>query len=135
MGWNDVSYNGSEIQTPTIDKLAREGVELNRFYVHPACSPTRSSIMTGKAAVRLGFVNPLGVDDPLWKVLVDPDIFGGKIDRAPYARKEGKIAGPLHHSFYILGIIVLVLFSLIFFLLKKIIKTIFRKSKNQKKII
>lgn len=60
MGWNDVSYHGSEIQTPTMDRLATEGVELNRFYVHPTCSPTRSSLMTGKAALRLGFLNPLG---------------------------------------------------------------------------
>lgn len=60
MGWNDVSYHGSEIQTPTMDRLAKEGVELNRFYVHPTCSPTRSSLMTGKAALRLGFLNPLG---------------------------------------------------------------------------
>lgn len=60
MGWNDVSYHGSEINTPTIDRLAQSGVELNRFYVHPTCSPTRSSLMTGKAALRLGFLNPLG---------------------------------------------------------------------------
>ena len=60
MGWKDVSYHGSEIQTPTIDKLAAAGVELNRFYVHPSCSPTRSSLMTGKAALRLGFLNPIG---------------------------------------------------------------------------
>ncbi|MEM6804001.1 MAG: arylsulfatase [Bacteroidota bacterium] len=60
MGWKDVSYHGSEIQTPTLDRLASEGVELNRFYVHPTCSPTRSSLMTGKAALRLGFLNPLG---------------------------------------------------------------------------
>ena len=60
LGWKDVGYHGSEIKTPTIDKLATEGVELNRFYVHPTCSPTRSSLMTGKAALRLGFLNPIG---------------------------------------------------------------------------
>jgi len=60
MGWNDVGYHGSEIKTPTMDRLAKEGVELDRFYVHPTCSPTRSSLMTGKAALRLGFLNPLG---------------------------------------------------------------------------
>ena len=60
MGWKDVGYHGSEIKTPTMDRLAKEGVELDRFYVHPTCSPTRSSLMTGKAALRLGFVNPLG---------------------------------------------------------------------------
>ncbi|MEM6347047.1 MAG: arylsulfatase [Bacteroidota bacterium] len=60
MGWNDVSYHGSEIQTPTLDRLAREGVELNRFYVHSACTPTRSSLLTGKTALRLGVINPIG---------------------------------------------------------------------------
>lgn len=60
MGWNDVSYHGSEIQTPTIDKLARQGVELNRFYVHPTCTPTRGSLLTGKTAVRLGIADPIG---------------------------------------------------------------------------
>ena len=28
MGWNDVSYHGSEIKTPTIDRLAKEGEPL-----------------------------------------------------------------------------------------------------------
>jgi hypothetical protein len=30
--FNDVSYHGSEIQTPTIDRLAAEGVRLESFY-------------------------------------------------------------------------------------------------------
>lgn len=59
MGWKDVSYHGSEIKTPTLDRLVKEGVELDRCYVHPACTPTRSSLMTGKAAIRLGAVAPL----------------------------------------------------------------------------
>ncbi|MEM8892876.1 MAG: sulfatase-like hydrolase/transferase, partial [Bacteroidota bacterium] len=54
MGWNDVGYHGSEIQTPTIDRLASEGLELNRFYSNSACTPTRSSLMKGKTAARLG---------------------------------------------------------------------------------
>ncbi|MEM6964981.1 MAG: arylsulfatase [Bacteroidota bacterium] len=65
MGWNDVSYHGSEIQTPTIDQLAAEGVELNRFYAHSTCTPTRSSLMTGKTSLRLGIVNPIAKNNVL----------------------------------------------------------------------
>ncbi|MEM6634016.1 MAG: arylsulfatase, partial [Bacteroidota bacterium] len=61
----DVGYHGSEIQTPTIDRLASEGVELDRFYAHSSCTPTRSSLMTGKTAIRLGIVNPIGKNNAL----------------------------------------------------------------------
>lgn len=59
LGWNDVGYHGSEIQTPNLDQLAQNGVELDRFYAHPTCSPTRASLMTGKSPVRLGVLAPL----------------------------------------------------------------------------
>ena len=42
MGWNDVGYHGSHIKTPNIDKLANEGIELNKFYTCPVCSPAIS---------------------------------------------------------------------------------------------
>ena len=59
LGWNDVSYHGSEIKTPYIDKLISSGVELDRFYVQPTCSPTRAELMTGKSAMRLGITRPI----------------------------------------------------------------------------
>ena len=48
LGWNDVGFNGSEIRTPNLDRLAAEGVVLNRFYAQPTCSPTRAALMTGQ---------------------------------------------------------------------------------------
>ena len=48
LGWNDTSYKGSDIPTPTIDKLANEGVRLQQYYVQRLCSPTRSAILTGR---------------------------------------------------------------------------------------
>ena len=63
LGWNDVGYHGSEIRTPNLDRLASEGVELDRFYVQPSCSPTRSSLMTGKSSRRLGIHRPLGKNE------------------------------------------------------------------------
>ncbi|XP_077982047.1 arylsulfatase I-like [Glandiceps talaboti] len=48
LGWHDVGYHDSIIQTPNIDKLAAEGVKLENYYVTPLCSPSRSVLMTGR---------------------------------------------------------------------------------------
>ncbi len=63
LGWNDVGYHGSEINTPAIDRLAREGIEFNRFYVCSVSSPTRASLLTGRYPSRYGILTPLG-DEP-----------------------------------------------------------------------
>lgn len=59
MGWNDVGYHGSKVETPYIDSLVEEGLELDRFYVHPICSPTRTALMTGRSPARFGITGPL----------------------------------------------------------------------------
>ena len=55
-GWGDVSYNGlKQMQTPTLDAMAAEGMRFNRFYAtHPSCSPTRAGVMTGRHPNRMG---------------------------------------------------------------------------------
>ena len=54
LGWADVGYHGSDIETPNIDRIAKEGVKLNRFYATPFCSPTRAALMTGRDPLKLG---------------------------------------------------------------------------------
>lgn len=55
LGWADVGFHGEEsIETPSLDRIAREGVELDRFYTTPICSPTRAALMTGRDPIRLG---------------------------------------------------------------------------------
>jgi arylsulfatase A-like enzyme len=58
MGWGDVGYHDSEIRTPNIDRLAAEGIRLERFYVHPLCSPTRGALMTGRSPLTTGLLLP-----------------------------------------------------------------------------
>ncbi len=54
LGWNDVAYHGGPIDTPSLDRLAAEGMQLHRFYTTPICSPTRAALMTGRDPIRLG---------------------------------------------------------------------------------
>ena len=63
LGWRDVGYHASEIETPHIDRIAREGVELDRFYAQPTCSPTRAALMTGKSPLRFGIDRPISKNE------------------------------------------------------------------------
>jgi len=54
MGWGDVSYHGSDVRTPNIDRLVQKGVELDQHYVCPMCTPTRACLMTGRHPGRFG---------------------------------------------------------------------------------
>jgi arylsulfatase A-like enzyme len=54
LGWKDVGFHGSDIQTPAIDKLAAGGVRFEQFYAQPMCTPTRAALMTGRYPFRYG---------------------------------------------------------------------------------
>jgi arylsulfatase len=47
MGYSDIGPFGGEIRTPHLNKMAKEGVTFTNFYTAPACSPTRSMLLTG----------------------------------------------------------------------------------------
>jgi arylsulfatase A-like enzyme len=54
-GWGDLSVNGnSNIATPNIDSLARDGATLQHFYVCQVCAPTRAEFLTGRYYPRTG---------------------------------------------------------------------------------
>ncbi|QDV18970.1 Arylsulfatase [Gimesia panareensis] len=57
-GYGDVGFHGNaQIRTPHMDQLAREGMELTRFYCSPVCAPTRASLMTGRYYYRSGVIH------------------------------------------------------------------------------
>jgi arylsulfatase A-like enzyme len=60
LGWRDVGYHASEIKTPYLDQLAKEGVRLERHYVCPTCSPTRAGLLTGRNPSRFKIHGPIG---------------------------------------------------------------------------
>jgi len=57
-GWGEPGFNGGGItrgaSTPQMDKLAEEGFRLTNFNVEVQCTPSRSTLLTGRYAVRSG---------------------------------------------------------------------------------
>ncbi|WP_136603949.1 sulfatase family protein [Paenibacillus dokdonensis] len=46
--WNTIGALGSEVHTPNLDRLVKEGTSFTRAYCpNPTCTPTRASIITG----------------------------------------------------------------------------------------
>jgi len=61
--WDDAAYGRvghpmlskiTGIDTPNIDKMAREGMTLTRMYTEPSCTPTRVATLTGRHPIRSG---------------------------------------------------------------------------------
>ena len=49
LGWADLGHDGSKIDTPNLDRLAKEGVKLTHYRSSaPMCSPTRAALLTGR---------------------------------------------------------------------------------------
>lgn len=54
-GWGDVHAHGNDsLQTPTLDFLAQNSQNFDRFYVSPVCAPTRAAMLTGRYPARTG---------------------------------------------------------------------------------
>ena len=54
MGFSDLGCYGGEIKTPTVDRLASDGVRFSQFYNCAICGTSRASLMTGSYPWRVG---------------------------------------------------------------------------------
>jgi hypothetical protein len=59
-------YGAEDIETPNIDALAAGGMKFNNAYSMPACTPSRTTLLTGKYPWRTGWANHWDV--PRWGV-------------------------------------------------------------------
>lgn len=64
LGWGDVGFHDGVARTPNLDTMAKRGIELNRFYVQPLCSPTRAALLTGRSPIDVGVTQPVGGEQP-----------------------------------------------------------------------
>lgn len=62
MGYSDVGPFGSEIETPTLDRLAERGVRLTSYHTASVCSPARAALLTGLNPHRAGFAHVAAAD-------------------------------------------------------------------------
>lgn len=82
-GWGDFSRSGNtQVSTPNIDSIARDGVSLDRFFVQPVCSPTRAELLTGRYHLRGGV---RGVSTGNERLNLDETTFADAFKAAGYA--------------------------------------------------
>ncbi|HUE70801.1 MAG TPA: sulfatase-like hydrolase/transferase [Pirellulaceae bacterium] len=107
-GYRDLGcFGGDEIQTPQLDRLAKDGVKLTSFYVTwPACTPSRGSLLTGRYPQRNGLYDMIRND------MIN---YGHKFTEVEYAlspemtlgldRREVTIADVLKKAGYATGMV------------------------------
>jgi arylsulfatase A-like enzyme len=66
---------GGEIHTPTLSKIAKEGIAYNRFHTTAMCSPTRAALLTGRNHQRVG-------NGQITELANDWDGFSGRIPKS-----------------------------------------------------
>jgi arylsulfatase len=75
LGPGTASTYGGEINTPTLDRVAKLGVSFNRFHSTAMCSPTRAALLTGRNHTRVG-------NGQIAAIANDFDGFSGTIPRS-----------------------------------------------------
>ena len=85
-GWNDVSFHGAcDFGTPRIDDLAATGMELTNYYVQNLCTPTRSTIMSGRYPIRDGLQQAVIYTAAPYGLPLNLTILPQELKRAGYA--------------------------------------------------
>jgi len=70
MGFSDPGCYGGDIETPTLDRLAANGLRFNQFYNTARCWPTRSCMLTGYYAPQVCMDPPVCNYRPSWQRLL-----------------------------------------------------------------
>jgi len=64
--WAVGAYGNKEVETPNMDRLAREGMRFNRAFTKPVCSPSRAMTLMGQYTHRLGIPDYIPYGNPFF---------------------------------------------------------------------
>ena len=102
-GWANVGYHREvatrEVQTPNFDNLVKNGLELDQNYVFHFCSPSRSSLMTGRLPIHVNVGNTDNLynpDDPIAGYSGIPPKMTGIAEKLKTAGYEAHMVGKWH---------------------------------------
>ncbi len=104
LGFSDLGCYGSEIETPNLDGLAKNGLRFTQFYNTARCWPTRSAILTGYYAQQIRRDSVPGVKSggqgtrPAWATLL-PTMLKAKNYRSYHSGKWHIDGKPLQNGF------------------------------------
>lgn len=115
LGYSDLGCYGSEIETPNLDALAKNGLRFSQFYNTARCWPSRAALMTGYYAQQVNR-DPQGVR-PKWAALlpeflkqanyhsyhsgkwhIDGKILDGGFSRSYHTTDHDRFFTPKHHQ-------------------------------------
>jgi len=91
-------FHGSHIQTSNLDNLAKNGIEMTRFYTAPVSSPTRAGLMTGRYPNRFGIRETV---IPPWRDFgpdTEEETLADMLGSAGYTNRAIIGKWPLRHS-------------------------------------
>ena len=84
-GWHNIGWRNPEIVSPHLDGLAASGIKLDRHYVFKYCSPTRSSLLTGRLPLHVNQNNEANDIESRSGIDIRMTLLPAKMKQAGYA--------------------------------------------------
>eukprot|EP00729_Bicosta_minor_P017835 gene17835-30798_t len=84
-GWYNIGWRNPEIRSPALDGLAKDGIILNRHYTFKYCSPTRSSLLSGRLPLHVNQNNECNLIESRSGIDLRMTLLPAKMKQAGYS--------------------------------------------------